>query len=178
MIKMLSEWHKRYSLAALAVGLFATALPQASAQGIYMCVDQDGRKTLTDVDRGGCKALVAPVSASAPIAAPRRAQNAEPVRLASVSPKPTASPADFPRVDGAQQKARDADRRGILHEELRSEERKLSDLLKEFNNGEPERQGNERNYAKYQERVAHMRDNIGRAEKNIQALRREISSIK
>lgn len=177
MIKMQSELRVRFSMLALAVGLSAGALPHAGAQGVYVCVDAEGRKTLTDIDRGGCKTLVAPTTSSDLIPAPRRA-SAAPVRLASVAPKSSPSPANFPRVDSAQQKARDSDRREILNDELRSEERKLADLLKEFNNGEPERQGNERNYAKYQERVANMRDNIGRAEKNIQALRREIGSIK
>lgn len=177
MIKMQSELRVRFMMTALAGLLCAAALPHASAQGVYVCVDAEGRKTLTDIDRGGCKTLVPPTVASDVIPAPRRASSSQ-VRLASVAPRASSSPADFPRVDSAQQKARDDDRRGILNEELRSEERKLADLLKEFNNGEPERQGNERNYAKYQERVATMRDNIGRAEKNIQALRREIGSIK
>jgi hypothetical protein len=51
-------------------------------------------------------------------------------------------------------------------------------LKKEFQNGEPERQGGERNYAKYQERVAMMKEEMQRAEKNIEALRREISQLK
>ncbi|MGH8855879.1 MAG: DUF4124 domain-containing protein, partial [Telluria sp.] len=57
-------------------------------------------------------------------------------------------------------------------------EKKLADLRRDFNGGEPERQGNERNYAKYQERVAGMRDEIGRSERNIEALRREITNIR
>lgn len=178
MTKMQSELRVRFLTTALAGLLCAAALPHASAQGVYVCVDPEGRKTLTDIDRGGCKTLVPPTAASDLIPAPRRAASSAPVRMASVAPKASSTPADFPRVDSAQQKARDDDRRGILNEELRSEERKLADLLKEFNNGEPDRQGNERNYAKYQERVANMRDNIGRTEKNIQALRREISSIR
>ncbi|MDB5909509.1 MAG: hypothetical protein JWP34_3623, partial [Massilia sp.] len=91
---------------------------------------------------------------------------------------PAAAPSDFPKVDNAQQRARDDDRREILNDELRSEERKLAELRREFNNGEPERQGNERNYVKYQERVAQMKDDIGRAEKNIDALKREIANIR
>lgn len=87
-------------------------------------------------------------------------------------------PADFPKVNTSQQKARDDDRRGILTDELRDEEKKLADLRRDFNNGEPERQGGERNYAKYQERVAQMKDNIGRAEKNVDALKREIANIR
>jgi chromosome segregation ATPase len=76
------------------------------------------------------------------------------------------------------QKARDDDRRGILNEELRAEEKKLADLKTTFNGGEPERQGNEKNYAKYQERVASMKEDIARAERNVVALRREISNIR
>ncbi|UUZ50329.1 hypothetical protein LP420_10685 [Massilia sp. B-10] len=61
---------------------------------------------------------------------------------------------------------------------MRTEKKKLAEMKKEFNNGEPERQGNERNYAKYQERVEQMKDSISRAEKNIEALEREIANIK
>jgi predicted RNase H-like nuclease (RuvC/YqgF family) len=88
------------------------------------------------------------------------------------------SPSDFPRVDSGTQKARDNDRMQILLDEMKSEEQKLAALKKDFNNGEPERHGDERNYAKYQERVAAMKDDIGRSEKNIEALKREINNLK
>ena len=88
------------------------------------------------------------------------------------------TPSDFPRVDSAQQRARDDDRRGILNEELRLEQERLAGLKAEFKGGEPDRLGNEKNYAKYQERVATLRDAIGRSERNIEALRREISNIR
>ena len=52
------------------------------------------------------------------------------------------------------------------------------ELRREFKNGEPERQGNERNFAKYQERVEQMRANIKRGEANLEALNREIANIK
>lgn len=170
------ELRGRYSMLALALFLCAGVVPQASAEGIYLCVDAQGRRELTDVGRKGCTAIHVPGALSAPIPAPRSA-GGEP-RARAGAPQPSVTPANFPRVDSAQQKARDSDRRDILNEELRSEERKLAEMRKEFNNGEPERQGNERNYAKYQERVGNMRDSIGRAEQNIQALRREISNIK
>jgi ubiquinone biosynthesis protein UbiJ len=66
----------------------------------------------------------------------------------------------------------------ILTDEIRTEENKLADLKKEYQNGEPERLGSERNYAKYQERVATMKDDIARTEKNIEALKREIGQLK
>jgi hypothetical protein len=75
------------------------------------------------------------------------------------------------------QRARDDDRRGILNDELRAEEKKLADLKGTYNSGQPERQG-EKDNAKYQERVASMKDDINRSERNIDALRREISNIR
>ncbi len=149
----------------------------AQAQGaVYKCVDDQGRVEFTDTSRKGCKALDLP--GYAPPAPPRASAPIPAVRPPSGSPAPVASPASFPRVDTAQQRARDDDRREILNDELRIEQKKLADLRRDFNGGEPERQGNERNYAKYQERVASMRDEIGRTERNIEALQREISNIR
>jgi hypothetical protein len=146
---------------------------------IYKCVDQNGRVEFTDIKQPGCKVLDLPgYVASTPAPAPRAAPAVTMRQGAGRPPAAVPNPAGFPRVDGAMQKARDDDRRTILEDELRAEERKLADLKRDFNNGEPERQGNEKNYAKYQERVAQMRDNIGRSEKNIEALRREIANIK
>lgn len=149
----------------------------AKAQGtVYKCVDDQGRVEFTDTSRKGCKALDLPGYAPPP--APRASAPIPAVRPMSPGPAPAVSPASFPRVDTAQQRARDDDRREILNDELRIEQKKLGDLRRDFNNGEPERQGNERNYAKYQERVASMRDEIGRTERNIEALQREISKIR
>ena len=159
------------AVAVLTLLLCATAQAQ-----IYRCLDANGRPLYTDTKVGKCQLIDtgyrSPPAASAPIPAPRSSSG-------SGSPSPAAStPSGFPRVDTSVQRARDDERREILGDELRIEERKLADLRKEFNNGEPERQGNERNYAKYQERVASMRDEIGRTERNIEALRREIGNIR
>lgn len=157
----------RQSIAALAL---CAAAGSASASPIYLCVDAQGRKELTDTNRRGCKPLDLPDN----IPAPARVQEARPRTQAAPAP----SPANFPRVDSSVQRARDDDRRGILNEELRLESQKLAELKAEYKNGEPDRLGNERNYAKYQERVANLRDAIGRSERNIEALRREISNIR
>lgn len=81
-------------------------------------------------------------------------------------------------MDESTQKARDSDRKQILQDELKTEEQKLAALKKDYNNGEPERRGDERNYAKYQERTNMMKDDISRTEKNIEALKRELSNLK
>jgi len=81
------------------------------------------------------------------------------------------------KVDPADQKARDNDRRQILADELKKEEDSLAALRKEYNNGEPERRGDERNYAKYQERVAELKASIDRKEADVAALRRELAKV-
>jgi len=156
-------------LTALAASLCGSVHAQSA---IYKCVDPQGRVEFTDISKTGCKALDLPGT----IAAPARRAGAAPRQ--SGASVPITTPANFPRVDSAAQKTRDDDRRGILNDELRAEEKKLADLKATFNGGEPERQGNEKNYAKYQERVAGMQADISRTEHNIDALRREIANIR
>ena len=155
-------------------------VPASAQSAVYRCVDKDGHVTYTDISGTNCTVIESSNAGaiSTPAVAPR--SPAVTMRQGASRPAaaaPTASPAAFPRVDNATQRARDEDRREILGEELRAEEKKLADLKRDFNNGEPERQGNEKNYAKYQERVAQMRIDIGRAEKNVEAIKREIANI-
>ena len=81
-------------------------------------------------------------------------------------------------VDGDTQRTRDSDRRRILEDELRGEEERLAKLKSEFNNGEPERRGDERNFALYKERVQRLQEDIARTENNVRALAREMSLLK
>ena len=81
------------------------------------------------------------------------------------------------RVDPAAQRQRDSDARKILEAELAREEAKLAEMKREFNNGEPERRGEERNFAKYLERVAEMRAAITRKEADIAAIKRELAKL-
>ena len=81
------------------------------------------------------------------------------------------------RVDPAAQRARDTDARRILTEELRREQERLTMLQKDFNDGQPERRGDERNYQKYLDRVTDMKAAIQRKESDVTALRREIAKL-
>ncbi|AKZ63841.1 hypothetical protein F506_15245 [Herbaspirillum hiltneri N3] len=163
----------KFSVLAALSGLACAAFVEAaSAQDeVYVCVDRNG---ITEYRNTGiskeCRKLDIP-AASAP--APAR-------RAAAVRPAASAatSASAFPKVDGQAQKARDSDRRQILQNELRMEEGKLASLKTDYNNGEPERRGDERNYAKYQERAASMKDDIARAESNVEALRRELARLR
>jgi hypothetical protein len=90
---------------------------------------------------------------------------------------PAASrPADA-RVDPSAQRARDSDARRILGDELQREEERLAALKKDYNNGQPERNGDERNFQKYLDRVAEMKAGIARKEADIAALKRELAKL-
>ncbi len=97
-------------------------------------------------------------------------------------PRPGTQVPEAPRsadskVDPSQQRARDGDARRILEAELKKEEERLAQMQKDYNNGEPERRGDERNFQKYQDRVAEMKAAIARKESDIAAIKREISKL-
>jgi hypothetical protein len=163
----------------MAAGIAGTAATAFAQSEVYLCVDETGKKEYKNTGlTKGCRKIDLPGITMIP--APPSASTAarKPVVQTTAAAKPPNSPSDFPRVDSDTQKARDNDRRQILLDEMRSEEQKLAGLKKDFNNGEPERRGDERNFARYQERVAAMKDDIGRTEKNIEALKREIGNLR
>ena len=140
------------------------ALGESFAQGVYVCTQPNGvREYRNTGDVRGCRKLDTESLSSIPAPASVIQAKADPA---------------FPKVDSQTQKRRDLDRLQILNDEIRAEENKLSELKQTYQNGEPERLGSERNYAKYQERVAAMKDEIARTEKNIEALKREIGQLK
>jgi hypothetical protein len=81
------------------------------------------------------------------------------------------------KVDPNAQRQRDGDARKLLEAELQREEQRLAELQREFNNGEPERLGSERNAQKYLDRVADMRAQIARKQEDIAAIKREIGKL-
>ena len=147
----------------------------AAAEGVFVCAQPNGiREYRNTGDTRGCRKLDMEPLSSIPGPASGSAQTAGSNQQAKASLGDIA----FPRIDSQIQKRRDQDRMQILMDEVRSEETKLADLKREYQNGEPERQGGERNYAKYQERVAMMKEELMRTEKNIEALKREIGNLK
>ena len=154
----------------LSLVIAAFMAVEASAQGVYLCTLPNGMREYRNTgDTRGCRKLELEAISTIPSPQPP----SSPPQQAKAAADPS-----FPRIESQLQKRRDQDRLQILLEEIRTEESKLSELRREFQNGEPERLGSERNYAKYQERVAMMKEEMMRTEKNIEALRREISQLK
>jgi hypothetical protein len=150
----------------------------AWSQQIYRCAGAAGAppeyiNNAKDAQTRNCKTMtggnVTVVQGTAAAVAPRT-----PVRVAAATPS-----AGSPRTDGGpEQRARDSDSRAILESELKKAEAKLAEQQKEFNNGEPEKQGIEgRNYQRYLDRVAEMKDSIARNQSDIAGIKREISRL-
>jgi hypothetical protein len=82
------------------------------------------------------------------------------------------------KVDAGEQRQRDAQAHTVLQVELQKALKQHADLLREWNNGEPERRADEfRQPQKYQDRVAQLRGALQRAEADVAGLQRELSRL-
>ena len=151
-------------LACGAVPALGADTPDSSV--MYRCPGNDYKNTITakEAEKLGCKRIEGAPVTVIQMTKPR----------ASTAAVPAASGA---RVDPVAQRARDTDARRILEGELRAEEEQLAVMQKEFNNGQPERQGDEKNYQKYLDRVDGMRAAIARKQTDVAALQREIKKL-
>ena len=123
-----------------------------------------------DAETRGCKTLLGgnvTVVQGTPV-------QKSPVRLAAAVQSAAGARSD----GGTEQKARDSDSRSILESELKKAESKLTEQQKEYNNGEPEKQGIEgRNHQRYLDRVAELKDGMARNVSDIAGLKREIGRL-
>jgi len=146
------------------LGLAATGAAAADGSTYYQCPGNVFTNTITpkEADAKGCKAMVTKQPTTIP--APR-------THGAAATPGPSASS----KVDAQEQKARDTDARKILQDELIKAQAQLDVLQKEYNNGQPERRGDEKNYQKYLDRTADLKAQITRTESDINAITRELA---
>ncbi|MEK9952515.1 MAG: hypothetical protein VW687_10205 [Curvibacter sp.] len=160
---------KKSSLMTLAAtfllaGTGAADLAHAQGNRIYRC----GNEYTNTVQPGqkGCKLVE-----GGNVTVVQRPRPAESVRLAATTQVVTS-------LEAERQRQRDADARMILETELRRAEARQADLLREYNNGEPEKMGSEfRNHQKYLDRVADLKASIERNESDLSGLRREIDRL-
>ena len=89
------------------------------------------------------------------------------------------TPAGFPRVDPETQKGRDDVRRKVLTDELATEEKLLAETRVAYADGAPAPLPEERADAeKYRARIARLRQSMSVHEKNIEALKKELATVK
>ncbi len=143
---------------------------------IYKYVDENGRVTYSNVPMKGAKKLDLEPLTSVPMPKPRPKANGNGGAAVSEG----AVSAEFPRVDADTQKKRDLTRRGILEDELRSEEKAVADARRAYEEGgQTLKVGEEsRSAPKYVERMGKLKDALTTRENNVQALRKELANLK
>ena len=153
----------------LACGAVPALAAEPDSSVMYRCPGNDYKNTISakEAEKLGCKRIEGAPVTVIQMTKPR----------ASTGASTAASGSGNVRVDPVAQRARDSDARRILEGELRAEEEKLALMQKEFNNGQPERQGDEKNFQKYLDRVSDMRAAIARKQTDIAALQREIKKL-
>lgn len=163
----------KLTAASLLLALWAGSLAstQALAQDrIYRC-GNEYTNTVSEAQAKNCK-LVSGGNVTI-------VQSVKPAAAKPAAGQPASGQAaSAPRVDTADQRAKESDARRILESELKKAETRQAELLKEYNNGEPEKIGPEfRNHQKYLERTAELKASIARNESDIAGIRRELNRL-
>lgn len=159
----------RYLLAVLC------ACPLPVQADIYKAVDADGHVTYSSTPiKGGKKIILEPLPTMVP------PSTSSPGRSRSETPA-----GDFPRVDEATQRNRDDTRRRILEEELATEQKLLGEARQKLQLAEDTPQvyrGKDgktyRAVAQYEESVKAAQEEVSLHERNIEALKTELSKLK
>jgi hypothetical protein len=137
---------------------------------IYKSVDENGHVTYSSTPiKGGKKIILEPLPTMVPPARPRSAT----------------SPDGFPRVDGETQRNRDDTRYMILQNELSAEEKLLEEARLNLQEGQEKPEvfkGQDgktyRNVEKYEEKIKTLSAQVELHQRNIEALKTELSKLK
>jgi Tfp pilus assembly protein PilE len=166
---MLGECMKHVTLIVLTALFALNSQAQNQAQErMFRCENNYYTNSLSDPKAKSCKPLEGGNVTVVQGTRPAVAVTAPAVRVA-------AAPQANQRVDAGEQRSRDSDAKQILEAELKKAEARQAELTREFNNGEPEKRGDEaRNYQKYLDRVAELKASLSRNESDIAGIRREL----
>jgi hypothetical protein len=163
----------RHALGIAAFAALAGGSPISALADICKYADGDGNIHYSNVapERNWRK-----LSCTSGDDGTQRKANAAPVG-ASVRSTPT--PAGFPRVDVETQKGRDDVRRKVLSDELDAEEKLLVEARSAYSDGAPVPLPEERASAeKYRERISRLHQAVNVHEKNVEALKKELQSVR
>ncbi len=171
----------------ICVAAVLAAVDVAWAQNVvYRCVDDAGRAQYTnvqsDVSGRPCQVVqreisvvATPSAGTAKPAAPSAQASPKP---AATTPGPVAASNPNLRVDGNTQRSRDDTRRKVLEDEMAQEERLLNRAREDLSEQEKIRTGDERNYQRVLDRLKPFQDAVERHARNVEALKKEIASIR
>jgi len=146
---------------ALAAFLAGTAHAQGATE-IWKCKSADGKWTYTN-DRNEAEKLKCETV----------------TRQVNVAPA-TRAPANssgFPKESAEQRASARERQREVLEKELATEQAALAKARQDLAAQEAVRTGDERNYARVEQRLQPFKDSVETHEKNIEALKRELANL-
>src|SRR6266513_305788 len=153
--------HRPWALGWMVIGVLA-APAYAQVTEIYKCVDGTGRSLYTS-DK--CDLV-------------SREINVVPAQQIPVQrPSASSSRAGFPRESASDRASAKERQREILEKELTTEQQLLGKAQQDLAEQESVRSGDERNYARVLERLQPYKDSLEVHQKNVEALRRELSNL-
>jgi len=155
----------RTSLLILASAFFAAPAHAQQVTEIFKCKSPDGHWTYTNDRREAEKQKCEVVTRQINVApAPKQAAKG--------------TPGTFPKESPADRATAKVRQREILEKELAQEQAALAKAKEDLAAQEQVRMGNERNYARVEERLQPFKDSVETHQKNIEALRRELANLR
>ena len=158
--------HRAWALAICLVGLPAVNAHAQQVTEIFKCRNETGQVTYTNdrrqAEKQKCELVTSQINV-APSPAASRSQ--------------TRAPSGFPRETPRESAGARERQREILEQELAAEQRALAQARQALAEQEAVRSGDERNYARVEERLQPFKDSVETHEKNIEALKRELGNL-
>jgi len=151
--------------AAAVLALAAFLAGNAHAQGateIWKCKGADGKWTYTndrnEAEKLKCETVTRQVNVAPATRAPAGSSN-------------------FPKESASQRASARERQREVLEKELATEQAALAKAHQDLAAQEALRTGDERNYARVEQRLQPFKDSVETHEKNIEALKRELANL-
>ena len=156
--------HHAWALGIVLLGLSAMTAHAQQVTEIFKCRNDQGQVTYTNdrrqAERQKCELVTSQINVAPPLSKPQ-------ARV----------PSSFPRETPRESASARERQREILQKELGSEEQSLVKARQALAEQEAVRSGDERNYARVEERLKPYKDSVETHQKNIEALKRELANL-
>jgi hypothetical protein len=170
----------RPSMAATACVIALALTASAARADICKYTDPDGNTHYSNLPpERGWKRVSCTLGDNSTQGSVTSGSRASAPAVSSTAARSSPTPPGFPKVDTQTQRGRDDVRRKVLGDELATEEKLLAEARTAYADGAPPPLPDERTDAeKYRARIAKLRQSLGVHEKNVEALKKELASVR